>query len=737
MPEQRHPDPGRRHQRRLKTLAWLLPLALVLLACGAPPPGSGGPPEVVIDERARVVDDETRDALTSFDATTGTLVFDRSTSLLAAIEANDVLVSDTSAAAPFGFLRTVTEVRAEGSQIVVSTAEASLEDVIVQGTIDVRRSLTAADVGEIEPLLDGVRASVNRTPLGRAGVTRSDLDDYLISFSFENTIIDDGLTQVTLAGGLGIDLDVELVVDYGAIRGLQEFRFAIEADQRSEITLDASASGAFERTVDVARVPLQTQTVFVGPIPIVLTYELFITIGASGQFNAELVVGAAQFTEARLGASYVKDRSPSEWQGIAEFDAGFESLVDPSLSVSAAARAALGARASLLVYGLIGPNVGLEAFGEVEATVPGDPVWQLYAGLVARAGFVFEVPVFGRIVDFSAQLATTRQLFRSADNTPPSITVQLVSDPALLNRSVTLQAAVSDLEDGAECCTVTWSSSSNIDGPLGTTTGGSPTIAPTFTTEGPRTITATATDSGGQTTSAQVVVDVVNPPPSAAVAAPPGAVRAEVPTRLSALVTDPYRPGGGITVCNDIAWSVPGASPSSGFGCSIEVEFASSGPAEVTITATGAEGATATATRTLDVQPRPENLITIERFIVSQTDPSTLLSDVVCPEGQTIIRSTAENDPFQLAAAASDEEGRTLLFQWSYSYEPVPTDGGADTRTFTVIDNEAEAEHFIGFEVAGQVGTDVTFRLIVDDGAATEDNAVAQDCSFTYIVVAN
>ena len=736
MPEQRHPDPGRRRQRRLWTLAWLLPLALVLLAaCGAPPSGTGDPPEVVIDERARVVDDETRDALASFDAATGTLVFDRSTSLLAAIEANDVLVSDVSAAAPFGFLRTVTEVREEGGQVVVSTAEASLEDVIVQGTIDVRRSLTAADVGEIEPLLDGVHASVNRTAHGRAGVTRSNLDDYLISFSFENTIIDDGLTQVTLSGGLGIDLDLELVVDYGAIRGLQAFRFVIEADQRSEITLDASASGGFERTVDVARVPLQTQTVFVGPLPIVLTYELFITIGASGQFNAELVVGAAQFTEARLGASYVKDRSPSEWQGIAEFDAGFESLVDPSLTVSAAARAALGARASLLVYGLIGPNVGLEAFGEVEASVPGDPVWRLYGGLVARAGFIFEVPVFGRIVDFSAQLATTRQLVLSADNTPPTITAQLEDAVALFNRPLTLRATVSDPEDGTACCTVTWTS--DVDGPLGTTAGGSPTIEPTFTTEGPRTITATATDSGGETSTAQFTIDVVNPPPSAAVAAPAGAVRAEVPTRLSALVVDPYRPGGGITVCNNIAWSVPGASPSSGFGCSIEVEFASSGPAEVTITVTGAEGATATATRSLDVQPRPENLITIERFIVSQTDPSTLLSDVVCPEGQTIIRSTAENDPFQLAAAASDEEGRTLLFQWSYSYEPVPTDGGADTRTFTVIDNEAEAEHFIGFEVAGQVGTDVTFRLIVDDGAATEDNAVAQDCSFTYIVVAN
>jgi len=704
-------------------LATLL-LALLLAACGAPPPPSGGgADDVVVAERARVVDAETRAALSSFDAADGTLVFDRSTSLLATLASDDVLVSDVTAAAPYGFLRTVVDVREDGGRVIVTTAEASLEDVIVEGTIAVRRAITGDDVGQVETLLDGVHASVNRS----MDVTRASLDDYLISLTFERAVIDDDVTNVVLAGGLGIDLDFDLLVDYGTLSGLREFRFLIETRQRSEVTLTSSVSGAFDGRVDVLRVPLQTQTVFVGPVPVVLTYDLFLSLAASGELEAELVVGAAQTAEARLGASYVKNRSPSEWRGIAEVDAGFEALVNPVLTVDAQARGAVATRASLLVYGLAGPHVGLDAFAEVEARVPGDPIWNLYGGIVARAGFVFEVPVFGRIVDFSAELAATRQLFLSAENTPPSIEVELVEDVALFNRALTLRAAVRDLEDGTACCSVTWVS--NVDGVLGnTTTGGTPTLPYTFTSEGPRTITATAVDSAGASTSASFGIDVVNPPPTAAVATPPGTIRAEVPSLLSALATDPYRPAGGTALCNAISWSVPDATLVRSFGCSVEATFPAAGSYGVTITVTGAEGATATATRTIVVAPRPENIITITQFEVQ---------GVTCDEGWSLIRSTSENVPFQLSATASNEQSRNLLYEWSVSYDPPPADGGSDTRTFAVIATTATAEHLVGFDIAGTTGSDVTFRLRVDDGVQGEENEVVRDCSFYYVIVAN
>lgn len=707
----------------LRALVAALLLALLLAACGAPPPPSGGDTDdVVVAERARIVDAETREALSSFDAADGTLVFDRSTAQLAALGRDDVLVSDVADAAPYGFLRTVVDVREEGGQVIVTTAEASLEDVIVEGAIDVREAITADDVGEVETLLEGVRASVNRA----TGVTRASLDDYLISLTFDRAVIDDGVTSVVLAGGLGIDLDFELVVDYGALRGLQEFRFLIEVEQRSELTLTSSVSGVFDDAVDIARIPLRTRTVMVGPVPVVLTYELFLSLAANGQLEAELVVGAAQTTEARLGASYVKDRSPNEWRGIAAVDAGFESLVDPELTVDAAARGAVAASASLLVYGIVGPNVGVDAFAEVEASVPGDPIWSLYGGIVARAGFIFEVPVFGRIVDFSTELSATRQLFLSAENTPPSIAAELVESVALFNRPLTLRATVSDLEDGTACCSVTWTS--NVDGDLGATTGATPTLTHTFDSEGPRTITATAVDSAGASASATFDIDVVNPPPTAAVALPPGTIRAEVPSLLSALVSDPYRPAGGAALCNDISWSVPDATLVSAFGCTVEATFPAAGSYDVTITVTGAEGETATDTRTITVAPRPENIITITDFDVTS---------VFCNEGDTLIRSAPENVPFGLSASASDEQSRTLQYEWSYSYDPPPADGGLDTRTFTVIATTATAEHLVGFEIAGNTGSDVTFRLIVDDGEDGEDNEVVRDCSFFYLLVAN
>ncbi|MDX1390300.1 MAG: hypothetical protein R3344_14010, partial [Acidobacteriota bacterium] len=74
---------------------------------------------------------------------------------------------------------------------------------------------------------------------------------------------------------------------------------------------------------------------------------------------------------------------------------------------------------------------------------------------------------------------------------------------SVLGVNLTLNATASDIEDGSLSASIAWSS--NVDGSLGT--GGSLNV---MLSEGTHTITASVSDSNGQSVSAQVTHQVVN-----------------------------------------------------------------------------------------------------------------------------------------------------------------------------------------------------------------------------------
>lgn len=247
----------------------------------------------------------------------------------------------------------------------------------------------------------------------------------------------------------------------------------------------------------------------------------------------------------------------------------------------------------------------------------------------------------GRVKRYVNALAAVQAVL---GNIPPSVTLSGGGEVPL-NVELTLTAEVTDFEDPFPCCTISWSSS--VDGALGS----GRSLQHTFTTLGSRTLSVTATDSAGATTTASMVLDVVNSPPELTLSQPQDG--AEVFRTASVVLrgqaSDRNEPGGQLE-CSRLVWT--SSAPDDPFpvtGCEVQVVFDSNGPRTLTLTATDTQGATDAASVGITVVDPPPNLPPFVR-ITSPEDRANVPTD----------------EPITLAGTATDPEGETdLSYQWT------------------------------------------------------------------------
>ena len=140
-------------RRSTRSSTWTL-IAL-LAGCG----GSSKGPEpvpVIVRDNTRVLSADGRALLASFDMSTGDLVFSSTTPQLAALNVGNLLASEPTPAAPYGFLRKVVSVTPQGAGLLVATTPGSLREAIVQGDLVADGRLSPANLTGFRVLQPGV-----------------------------------------------------------------------------------------------------------------------------------------------------------------------------------------------------------------------------------------------------------------------------------------------------------------------------------------------------------------------------------------------------------------------------------------------------------------------------------------------------------------------------------------------------------------------------------------------------
>lgn len=701
-------------KRSWNLLAAVIVVLLTLVACGGPGGGNPPPPSedaVIIPDTTKVIDPATRDLLTSF-TDAGTLHFAGTTPQLQALAVGDVVVSEPADAAKFGFLRKVTVLRADGSGLIVETEAATLDDAVDQGELIVAAQLTPDQLVATQIHLEGVSVR----PMSELDAFQDGEDKYDFTIELNHVLfdLDDDETtkgdQVVISGKFQFDVLVNLKAKLRIFsKPRQELEAKLGFRQRSELNFDAISALRLKKEVKVADFTFGTQVFAVGPLPVVFTPIVEVVIGVDGDLRAQTKISVIQTASVEVGAKYTSDDG---WRNLsgADFDFDFK---EPTIDgIGTQAKGYVGPKAILLFYGAAGVGAFGKASGELDMKVGRDPHWLLKGGLTADLGIEVDLPIIGNVAEFKLVVVDEQIELSRSQNAVPTLTILEPTGGAelTLNRRVTLIAEALDLEDGTP--SIAWSS--DVDGALGSGVASTPT----FTTPGPRILTAVATDSRGESASKTVAVNVVNTPP-----VPFGAGPGEtIPATAQALflgggrdVNDPdefgQAAGMGVVTCDRIDWSVSapdvlGATSGSTSDCQVSAVFNELGLRTVTLTATDIHGASTTLDMLVSVGPPPPNPAPVIASMSIRTNDGTLLQ----PDA-FIVANSGDDVPLTLEVDASDAEGDPLTFSWQAS-----SDGGPFAEVGTSATTVWDPNDVFAAPRVSDGARPLVIRVIVSDG---------------------
>ncbi len=217
-----------------------------------------------------------------------------------------------------------------------------------------------------------------------------------------------------------------------------------------------------------------------------------------------------------------------------------------------------------------------------------------------------------------------------------------------------LRAVANDVEDGPDCCALTWTS--DRDGHLGF----GPDLSAALSTVGVHTLTVSARDSRYRVGTDSVQVRVSNDPPVPSIDAPAmdfDSLYEGIPYVLRGSATDPNQVLG--VPCDRLQWTSDdaGDAPFPYTGCHPEVAFQGNGQRTLTLRATDAFNVSRSVSRVVNVPDPPLNAPPIV----------TLLSPI---EGN----GYAGNQAFQVRGSAVDPDMDSVI-DWTLRARRVGGDG--------------------------------------------------------------
>ncbi|MEW6432668.1 MAG: hypothetical protein AB1730_14285 [Myxococcota bacterium] len=369
-----------------------LVLLAVVVGCGSSPPPVNRPrlkPDV------RVLDEVALAKVVAFDQATGALELDPSLT----VAPREVLVGGLSTATPHGLLRRVKSVA--GTH--VETEPASLEDVIAEGRIEVHQSVATSDSPTLTPLVEGVGALTKDVSKSLPGGIIVGLNDVVVGDADGDPKTKDD--QVRLTASISMQPSVDLVVDVSLADGFKEVSAALSV--KDEVTARITGSGGvtIKSDVTVATITWPPIVLDVG-IPLVLTPELALKLGADGHAGVALKTEAVASTTARAGFGYLKG------QGFGPIGEATNSSSTTALSIAGdvTLKVFAGPTLNLRLYGVAGPFMTIRGYVGLQteaAPLPATCTWRLDVGAEVLGGVDLSgISVFGYGLDsYGGQLA--------------------------------------------------------------------------------------------------------------------------------------------------------------------------------------------------------------------------------------------------------------------------------------------------------------------------------------------
>lgn len=300
-----------------------------------------------------------------------------------------------------GFLRRVESVNASiDGDACFGTSDASLEDVIDHGTIVVHQDLST------QAALAGASAAASTAAI-----------ESPISLTFQG--------GVSVGGSLSFEPSLDMAIKFDGFDlsclcyPLHEVKSVLTLKAQTTVSVSADAGFALSAHKQVwpppGTPPLAHILVPVGPIVLDFEPELNVDVGMAGSASGSLESSVTAGNTYTAGVHYLRDQGwHTIWNNTPEYN-----YSAPHQTSSVEVKAFIEPQFSVKLYGIAGPYVSVAAYGRWEADPNADPWWNVYAGVEGSVGFGVDVPIFGRIADFSATLLRLELLLAHAGGPKP------------------------------------------------------------------------------------------------------------------------------------------------------------------------------------------------------------------------------------------------------------------------------------------------------------------------------
>lgn len=337
--------------------------------------------EFILGDHTKTMTLDARTAITELDTSDFSISISSSSNFLNSLAVGDIIVDSTSSMAPNGYMRKIISIEGSGDNKTIRTEQALLYEAIKQASFRFKTGdLKMSDINSLE-LAPGIKLKEASGDRFRA-----------FEFNFEHQF---GTTEngVNVSGETYFDLDFFWNFDWSLAADLPPFEVdlleaGIEFKQGGSINVEGNGSYNENIPFRFAAIKFTPWTIMAGPVPLVFvpTIEFFINI--DGEISAHITTGASETFNNRLGLKYENE----SWTGIGESD--FEhTFIVPTVEANASIVTSIGPRASLLLYGLAGPTVGIKAYSGLEATLLPNQNFNMdfNLGLKGTAGAVLTV----------------------------------------------------------------------------------------------------------------------------------------------------------------------------------------------------------------------------------------------------------------------------------------------------------------------------------------------------------
>jgi hypothetical protein len=318
---------------------------------------------------------------------------------LSSAQPGDYLVSDPSL--PQYFLRQVTAVSSANGQVVLTTTQAALADVVQQGQFEQiwGQSATGPVPVTAQPGIAQPSTGTNNVCIGGIGAC---LD---LSGTVLGLVGAEGKAQVTFGGHANFSPSLDIG---GQISGFSLTEFHAIASGSLDVELDAtlSTTGKFLLNSPIQITILQKSAYFldfIGPVPVEETVAFSVAVRCQGYSDTtdSIMAGAGFSSSVSAGARWQN----GAWTGVA--NQSFQPrLVGPTFGHQAGKgfKCWVRPRLDVYFYDLLGPGIYVEPYAQYDqVSAPPNWNWTVYGGVDAAIAGSIKVLWF-KLVDLQLKL---------------------------------------------------------------------------------------------------------------------------------------------------------------------------------------------------------------------------------------------------------------------------------------------------------------------------------------------